>query len=70
MSLAISELNKRSSPFSAAPGAERKSSSSTNSTLSPRDKCVNIKNVTTKPETKKLLSEHWRVNQRHIPGLI
>ncbi|KAJ8933828.1 hypothetical protein NQ314_013750, partial [Rhamnusium bicolor] len=35
--LAISELNKRSSPFSAAPGAERKSSSSTNSTLSPRE---------------------------------
>ncbi|CAH0564702.1 unnamed protein product [Brassicogethes aeneus] len=40
MLLAISELNKRSNQFSAAPGAERKSSSSSNSTLShssPRD---------------------------------
>lgn len=33
----VSELNKRSSSFSAAPGAERKSSSSSNSTLSPRE---------------------------------
>ncbi|KAK5641945.1 hypothetical protein RI129_010492 [Pyrocoelia pectoralis] len=38
MLLIISELNKRSTPFSAAPGAERKSSSSTLSNhSSPRD---------------------------------
>ncbi|KAF5301419.1 hypothetical protein FQA39_LY02148 [Lamprigera yunnana] len=38
MLLIISELNKRSSPFSAAPGAERKSSSSTLSNhSSPKD---------------------------------
>ncbi|XP_017783447.1 PREDICTED: protein bicaudal C [Nicrophorus vespilloides] len=35
MLLAISELNKRANPFSAAPGAERKSSSSSSSTMSP-----------------------------------
>ncbi|XP_049826677.1 protein bicaudal C [Aethina tumida] len=37
MLLAISEMNKRASPFSAAPGAERKSTSSTSSSMSPRD---------------------------------